>query len=580
LANDEAVQLVTGLFDEWHQVETASISFRQAGQLLTDVTGENYMGLLNSLAGQFNPIIFDADGSITDAVFGVGARRRLLGFAFPHQVGDRIVNAMAVLNGAFIDGKSDPPDLPLEMFRGVFIHEFGHYVGLDHSQLGMDQAFDADPTNDSSVPTMLPVLVAEEQKTLHLDDAVALSTLYPNGTFSLTGGTIRGYVLTPAGISGLGGANVIARRRDKPTETAVSTVTGYYSSGFGARASGYYEIRGLPPGRYTVEVEPINPVFRNGSSVGPISPPVSWDSPREFYSGPEESNRDDPLHWAEVEVAVGGVVDDVNIILNSDSPAPTNDLCLNARVISGLTAADILEVGMTTVSNGDPRPSCRSSRSRNVWYRFRALGNGTVTVDTYGSNFDTVTTAYTGACGALVEVGCNDNSALTGAGWITQSQLSFPVTEGKEYLIEISSADGLFSRSIMSLHYSFVSSTGGPDLTVNNLRLSPTPVGTGRAATISFTILNHGDRSSNPTELELRLAPRNYRIPVGALLANRTIDALGPGEARHYEINFVIPADVTPGTQFIGIIVDPKNKLPESIEGNNVVTGLFEVVDR
>jgi hypothetical protein len=58
-----------------------------------------------------------------------------------------------------------------------------------------------------------------------------------------------------------------------------------------------------------------------------------------------------------------------------------------------------------------PGPNCgNQSRSKSVWYRFTARTSGTVSVNTYGSNYDTILAAYTGSCPARTQVACNDDS--------------------------------------------------------------------------------------------------------------------------------------------------------------------------
>ena len=90
--------------------------------------------------------------------------------------------------------------------------------------------------------------------------------------------------------------NVIARRiddaltvADESRITAVSNTSGFLfvadngnplvqapgfsPSPFGSRNTnfaGYFEIPGLPPGNYTLEVEPIDSSFTAGSGVGPL----------------------------------------------------------------------------------------------------------------------------------------------------------------------------------------------------------------------------------------------------------------------------------------------------------------------
>ncbi len=69
-----------------------------------------------------------------------------------------------------------------------------------------------------------------------------------------------------------------------------------------------------------------------------------------------------------------------------------------------------------------------------MWYRFTAPAGGTITVDTFGSSYDTILAAYTGTCGgALTEVACNDDDATEAP----QSRIAFGATGGVEYLLEV-----------------------------------------------------------------------------------------------------------------------------------------------
>src|SRR5439155_26119301 len=46
----------------------------------------------------------------------------------------------------------------------------------------------------------------------------------------------------------------------------------------------------------------------------------------------------------------------------------------------------------------------------DVWFKWVAPCAGQVTVDTCIANFDTVLSVYTGSCGGLTLIGCNDNA--------------------------------------------------------------------------------------------------------------------------------------------------------------------------
>lgn len=570
LPNEQAVALVVALFTVWSEVDTAAITFAQAGQLDTDVTASNYAQVVNSLPPSVSPVIFDADGSITDAVFGIGARRRVLGFAGPRiGPGDRIESALAVLNGAFLDGRPDPADLPLEFFRAVFIHEFGHYIGLDHSQLNLDDAFDTDPTNDSSVPTMLPVLTTTEQVTLHADDRAAVSSLYPSPRRALLG-TIRGRVLMLGGQVGALGVNVIARRVDAPKVMAFSTVTGYRYATDAAQLPGFYELVALPPGRYTVEVERIHPLFRGGSSVGPFSPPLDLAGAPEYFSGPEESDHDDPRSKVELTVLPAGVVENVTIILNSVTETAANDTCTVAREVRENELTDVVTVASSTLSPEDPPNSCSPVRQQNVWYRFVAPANGTVMVDTYGSTYDTVVGVYQGSCGQLVELACNENASLTSLGWFPESHLMVSVEAGRTYYIEAARAGTDPRGNLLRFHLRFHAAVGGPDLALRNFRLGSTQLRSGGDALLSFTIVNQGDRPAPAAVHEVRLANRNFRLWMGPSVATVQTRELQPGELVPIVMRVKIPDDLTPGTYFLGVVLDVTGAVTESLEGNNI----------
>jgi hypothetical protein len=327
LANADAVALTNELFQVWASVPTSTIRLEQAGELDTDVTAANVLDFLNTVPDTINPIIFDTDGSITDALIGPGARLFVLGFAGPARVqDDHIEQSLGVLNGLWIDGQQKPianPEVPLARFRTVFVHEFGHFIGLDHSALNAQEALDGDATNDDVVPTMFPQLVSDKQATPHLDDIAALSTLYPTPEFVATTGVIRGRVLFPDG-SQFQGADVIARNVDDPRRMAVSSVSGFLHTGstrgsdFGSHDPpllGFYELSGLPPGKYTVEISSINSSFRGGSSVGPLSPPVPLPGTPQYFVGPGQPGSNDPTAAVPIPVAAGSLTESVDMVV-------------------------------------------------------------------------------------------------------------------------------------------------------------------------------------------------------------------------------------------------------------------------
>ncbi len=335
LNNEEAVALVQAAFQVWEEVPSASVTFTPAGKLPIDVVGENVFEVVDVVGDGISPIVFDHDGTVTDALLGIGASRFVLGFtSIELGNGDEIFEALAILNGTVIDGNLNSRNVPIESFFATIVHEFGHYINLDHSQVNLELAFDNDPSNDEGIPTMFPLALDNDSKvSLHLDDIATISTLYPQPTFLTSTGTISGEVLLGDGVTPFQGANVIARNTSDPIHDAISAVSGALflnNLGGGSDDSsleGAYVISGLPSGNYTVEVEPVSQRFTGGSSVNPLDPPAIFPASREFYNGEDESGLielDLPDDKTEIVVLKEESVEGIDILLNTLEPDDTD----------------------------------------------------------------------------------------------------------------------------------------------------------------------------------------------------------------------------------------------------------------
>ncbi len=129
-------------------------------------------------------------------------------------------------------------------------------------------------------------------------------------------------------------------------------------------------------------------------------------------------------------------------------PATNND-CASAFAITSDTT-----VGSTADATNDGTASCGSSNSSpDVWYTFTAPLTGVASLDTCGSSFDTVLSVYTGTCGALTEVACNDDCGGSPCGG-TDSCFTGPVSAGTTYLIRVSGKNGASGSFV--LHASLV----------------------------------------------------------------------------------------------------------------------------
>jgi hypothetical protein len=347
--NAQANDLVASAFQAWKDVNTADLHIESAGSLDSDVTSANILAFFDAAQNCNNPspktvsIIYDVDGSILTAL-GYD-NNSILGFAgdvCSDEVAGTYTRGLSLLNGRFIDGRPDTIShntVSLEDFKRVFIHEFGHLIGLDHSQINLNCLTEIScPEADlAGLPIMFPVLLDESPGNLKTDDKSAISTIYPAGSFSVTTGRIRGRVLFSDGQTQAQGYNVIARKVGDPRTTAVSSVSGFlYTASignpfypnpdatdieFGSRDQtliGFYDIPGLPPGEYTIEVEPINNSginpFTGGSSVGPIGDQLGFQykmpgtCSRQYLNYPS-SPGDSCSAFTTISVAAGSIVD-------------------------------------------------------------------------------------------------------------------------------------------------------------------------------------------------------------------------------------------------------------------------------
>lgn len=294
----QAQTRVDGMFDAWQNVASSGIAYQRAGAIQAvagfsdgDVSTAAEFNAVDGSCGDGNqsPVIYDVNGSLFE---DLGQDTAVIGFAGPCAVdgnGD-IISGIAVMNGIFQDGVNagENFELTTQEFDAAFIHEFGHFSGLDHSQINVNCVEDACGSDDiEGLPTMFPFLVSAQQRTLSIDDVAWISRLYPQN-FNATHGTITGVVYFTDGESHAQLVNVVARRVDagdnEDRRIAASSVSGYrfgfihgnsitgaQSNGAGSSHPahiGLFEIP-VPAGSYTLEVEAIHHQFVDGSSVGP-----------------------------------------------------------------------------------------------------------------------------------------------------------------------------------------------------------------------------------------------------------------------------------------------------------------------
>lgn len=333
---------VLGIFNVWQNVTTSSISFSRAGFI--NPTGAYTGGDVNTIEefdavdtdcnnGNQSPVIYDADAAIFKAL-GLD-ETSVIGIAGPCTFSaTQIISSEAVMNGLFQDGVNtfSNPEITVAEFDAAMVHEFGHFSGLDHSQINVNCLGGCGADDLQGLPTMFPLLIDGSQGVLSDDDIAWISRLYPQTaggtTFANTHGSITGIVFFSDGLSHAQGVNVIARRVDtsmnQDRTNAVSVVSGFKFRAirgnpindnpsqfppFGSLKPGdmgLFEIP-VPAGSYTVEVETIDPGFTEGSSVGPFPIPIPMPGTA-------------PAPTGAIVVAAGATVSGIDVTLIGTDP--------------------------------------------------------------------------------------------------------------------------------------------------------------------------------------------------------------------------------------------------------------------
>lgn len=280
----------------WEDVSNVSLTFSLNNSAITaDINNDNYSTYYVSnaddvgLNDNLNPIVFDDDGQIVAHILGIENMFTVLGFAGPDGFssdyativdGQAVFNCRCLASNSYYSVDNDsgescdsvPQTFTVDDLDFTMVHEMGHFLGLDHSQVNAD---------GSDLPTMYPESVdAAEQLILHHDDETAIRSLYGQTALEDNYCTVIGTLYDSNGKS-LRCADVQASTGDEAD--TVSTVSGYYatyqdlnndgaSDGDGECLTncGVFLLRGLEVGKtYSIDIVPIDSGYIGSSRLGP-----------------------------------------------------------------------------------------------------------------------------------------------------------------------------------------------------------------------------------------------------------------------------------------------------------------------
>ncbi len=332
IANQQATAMVDAAAALWSAVPTAAVTLTNAGSLNEDVSSSNIVAG-NAVIAQPSDvapsatayplgIIFDADGSVINAIFGAGAsdptscqNNGVMVWLDNINPDATISHAIIVLNGLCAATANQQAMMSYELERA-----FGRVLGLDYAQVNPGALTNGEVNGTLGWPVMQPLsgvcssgggVCIPNPSVLRYDDIASLNRIYPITPVNLASFpgkqltadhtvSIQGAITFPAG-TGMQGVNVVARPLDangNPLyQYSVTFVSGGYFNGkhgnpvtgwsdsngnlltrWGsndATLQGYFDLRymPLPPGMttatYRVTFEAVNPLYMQTESVGP-----------------------------------------------------------------------------------------------------------------------------------------------------------------------------------------------------------------------------------------------------------------------------------------------------------------------
>ncbi len=252
--NAKSDQIMADAAAAWNQIDTSSAALTLGPDLETPITAANYeTESYNQIVNHGRShVIYDNNGAIVDLLYGKGAKSSILGIGASYYYigGEEFIGGYLILNG-FVN-------ISTTAYITTAMHELGHVMGLDHTQLDSSQGLTA-----SEYPIMYPTANVSNPPTLwHEDDRSIISRLYPSASFESTYRLIQGYFVNGSGQAVLG-ANIWVE--NEATGELFSSVSDFLTQG-----TGYFAMA-VPAGSYSVHAQSIRSGFTGGSSVGPYS---------------------------------------------------------------------------------------------------------------------------------------------------------------------------------------------------------------------------------------------------------------------------------------------------------------------
>ncbi len=488
VTNQQATAMVDAAAALWSAVPTAGVIIADKGPLNEDVSGANIVvdstgqiaqpsDVTPSATNYPLAVIYDADGSVIDAVFGSTASQPTSCqnngvFVWMDNLNPdaTVAHAVILLNGLCATNAN-----LIEMMSYELERAFGRLLGLDYSQVNPGALQNGEIGGTQGWPVMQPLSgvcgasggeCIPDPTVLRYDDIAALNRIYPvtqQNLASFNKAGFPGKILTAANTvsiqgtvafrtgTGMQGVNVIARPLDangNPLyQYTVSFVSGAYFSGnrgnpvtgwkdasgvlftqWGSddpALQGFFDLSGipLPPGMttasYQVTFESTNPLYILTDSVGP---------------------------YADGQVAPSGTLQAISVPGLSAGGSQTLTVTVADSAVGGYQNS----IG----AEAQPRPmpasglwvGCLSQIGQSDWFSFPVRANRTFTVvtqalDETGAPTESKTMPSIGVWDAFDPIGAIAVGAAPGLNGLASGETWLRVSSSGDDIVRIGIAD-------------------------------------------------------------------------------------------------------------------------------------------
>jgi hypothetical protein len=412
LTNAQADAFVSTAITPWTTAAGVALTVTQGGHLAEDVNGSNIEAtdgviaapadVTSTAIGTPLGIIYDYDGTVTDAILGEGAGAldecffdAVYGGPDNFSASGNIVHAVAVINGVCASTSAQLPDVQYRLARVL-----GNIFGLAWSQAN-DNVLTGDPppgaADYAGFPVMhfldpincVPITLCYPNPAVpKMDDITALARLYPApGGNPLATGRIWGDVyFTNSGGNPeqqMQGVNVVARLIDgtgNPSrQYVVTSVSGFeFVGNAGNIVTGYDAPNGLPFNRFGSDNASVEGFYDLGELTIPSTQNIAEYQISVETIDPNWSWGVQP--YGPTQVAPSGSFAPIVVTIQSGSNVENDILMLGSAIAETAPGAGSTYTNPAPLPQGGGWASWTSGYGSSDFFEFSVQANRTASV--------------------------------------------------------------------------------------------------------------------------------------------------------------------------------------------------------